>query len=205
LVVLDHMEDAQLMVGVGPKFTEHGRIEVRAVGHHDLGDQSPVLEVLEEPPHLVLIVGIDQGEGHGQVGQRVGGQQQWEAAQVQFVDAQRAAEALQDRAAMRGEVERSGVVAEHVVDEPRGQFQEELAAERLQGPLDVHAVLDEPPEDEVADLVVVERPGEHLLGGVAEGRATTASGLILAAGDLEEGHGQIHDGADPARGEFPLS
>src|SRR6516165_1714439 len=124
---------------------------------------------------------------------------------MQLVDAERAAEVRQDLAAMLGHLELSRVVTEHVVDKPRGQFEEILARERLQGLLDAHAVLDEAPEDQVADLVVVQRPGEHLLGSVPEGLATAASGLILAAGDLEERHGLVRDSANPARGDSPLS
>src|SRR6185312_4986409 len=114
-------------------------------------------------------------------------------------------EQRQHLATMDGNIELPGVVAEHVVDEPRRQFQEELAAERLQGLLDVHAVVEETFQDQVTDLVVVERSGEHLLGGVPKGRAAVTPGLILAAGDLEESHGLVPDGADPARREFPLA
>src|SRR5512142_997300 len=142
-----------------------------------------------------LVVGGGQGEGHGQVGERVGGQQQGEAAEVQFVDAERAAEVLQDRAAVRGHVKPPGMVVEHVVDEPRGKVQEELAAERVQGPFDAHAVLEHAVEHQVADLVVVEGPGEDSLWGVAEGLATVTAGSILAAGDLQNGDGLVGDGA----------
>ena len=58
-----------------------------------------------------------------------------------------------------------GPVAEHVVDEPRGEVQEELAADRRQGPLDAHAVLEQAVEHQVADLVVVLGLGEHALRG----------------------------------------
>jgi hypothetical protein len=91
---------------------------------------------------VIGVVLVDQGEGHGRVGQRVGGQQQREAARVQLVDAECAAEPPQDGAAMRGHVQFRGAVAEHVVDEPRGQVQEGLAADRRPRPLDAHAVLE---------------------------------------------------------------
>jgi hypothetical protein len=41
---------------------------------------------------MVLVILVDHREGHGQVGERVGGQEQREAAQVQLVDAERATE-----------------------------------------------------------------------------------------------------------------
>jgi hypothetical protein len=70
---LEGVEDAQLMVGVGPLLGQQLGVEVRAVGDHDVRHQPPGLEVLEEPPHVIGVVLVDQGEGHRQVGQRVGG------------------------------------------------------------------------------------------------------------------------------------
>ena len=200
----DGVEHAQLMVRVGPQLGQHAGVQVRPVGDHDVGDQAPGPEVLEEPPHVVLVVGGDEREGHRQVRERVGGQEQREAAEVQFVDAERAAEVLQDLAAMAGQVEPRGEVVEHVVDEPRGEVQQELAAERLQGPFDAHAVLEDAVEDQGSDLVVVLGLGQDALGGVAEAGAATAAGLILAVGDLQGGDRLVGDGAhDPGQGPLP--
>ena len=66
----------------------------------------------------------DQGEGHRQVLERVGGQQQGRPAEVQFVDAEGAAEAVQDPAAMVGQVEPPGLPVEAVVDEAVGEVEE---------------------------------------------------------------------------------
>ena len=44
---------------------------------------------------------------------------------MQFVDAERAAEVLQDLAAMLGHVELADAIAEHVVDEPGGEVEED--------------------------------------------------------------------------------
>jgi hypothetical protein len=72
---------------------------------------------------------------------------------------------------MLGHVELPGMVTEQVVDKPRGQFEEILAAKGLEELLDAHAVLNEASEDQVADLVVVKRSGEYALGRVAESLA----------------------------------
>jgi hypothetical protein len=199
------MEGAQLMVGVRPQLAEHGRVEVRAVGDDGPRLQPPGLEVAEEPPHVVLIVGADQGEGHRQVADRIGGQQQGEPAQVDLIDAETVAELPQDHAAQLGHVELSRPVAEHVIDEAGGELQQEFPAQRPEGPLDAHAVLDDPTEDQIADRVVVGGPGEDAVGGTAEGGAAIAAGTILAAGDLEVGDGLVGDGADPARRQRPLA
>jgi hypothetical protein len=61
---------------------------------------------------------------------------------------------------MLGQIELSHPVAKLVVDESRGEFREELAAQRLQSLFDVHAVLDDAIQYQIADHVVVEGPGE---------------------------------------------
>jgi hypothetical protein len=79
---LQDMEDTELMAGIRPQLGKDRRIEVRAVGDHNLGDQTPGPEILEETPHVVLVVAGDRGEGHRQVLERIGRQQQGVAAQV---------------------------------------------------------------------------------------------------------------------------
>ena len=66
---------------------------------------------------MIGVVGVDQGEGHRQVLERVGGQQQRRAAQVQFIHAERATEALQDHATVLGQVQSLGLPVRAVVDE----------------------------------------------------------------------------------------
>jgi hypothetical protein len=68
----------------------------QAIGDHDTRLESPVLEVLEKPQHVVLVIGHHQGKSHRQVTQWLGRQKQGEAAQVQFVHAESAAEMLQN-------------------------------------------------------------------------------------------------------------
>ena len=114
---------------------------------------------------------------------------------MQLVDAERAAEVLQDFVTVRGHVEGRGMVVEHVVDEPRGEVEEELAADRPQDAFDVHAAFENRREHQVTDLVVVLGLGEHALGRVAEGGATVAGGLILAVGNLQVSDRLVGDGA----------
>src|SRR5208337_2393310 len=67
-------------------------------------------------------------------------------------------------------------------------FQQELAAQRLQDPLDAHPVFDDAIQHQIPDLVVVMGFGEHTLGSVSERRAALAPGCVLAVGDLQVGH-----------------
>src|SRR5206468_496842 len=104
----------------------------------------------------------------GQVGQRVGGQQQGVAPQVQLIDAQRAAEPLQDRLAVPGQVEAGQLPAQAVVDEAVGQLQQEVALQGGLGLLDVEAVVQQAVEDGLADGGVVVGLGRHVEGPGAE-------------------------------------
>jgi hypothetical protein len=78
------------------------------------------LELLEEPPHVIGVVLVDQGEGDRSVPQRVGCKQQGEAAEVQLIDAVGAAGALQGPLPVVGHIERLGPFAEAVADESVG-------------------------------------------------------------------------------------
>ena len=99
---------------------------------------------------------------------------------------------------MLGHVELLGPAAKDVVDESRGQIEEEFAADRGEGTLDAHAVVEEAFQDEVPDPVIVLGLGKHTVRGVVESRATVTAGLILAVGDLEEGDRFVGHGADSA-------
>jgi hypothetical protein len=124
---------------------------------------------------------------------------------VQFIHTKGAAEVLQNLAAVLGQIELAGPIAEEIVDEPRGEVQQVLAPQRLDGPFDVHAVLKDALKDQIADLVIVEGPGEDTLGGVTEGGAAITPGLILTTGDLQIGDGLVDDGANLARRQLPFA
>ena len=157
--VFQDVKHAQLVAGVRPQLGQDRRVEVRPVGHHHLGRKPPGLEVLEEPPHVGLVVAGDQGEGHRQVVQRVGRQQQGHLAQVQLVDAERPAEVVQDPAAVIRQVEPPDLPVEAVVDEPVREIQKEVPPHRGDDPLDAYAVLEDAVEHGLTDLVVVQRRG----------------------------------------------
>jgi site-specific DNA recombinase len=194
----DGVEDTQLVAGLRPEFLQDLPIEIRAVGHHHLGGQPPRLEVLQEPPHVAGIVGRDEGEGHRQVLERVGGQEQRRAAEVQLIDAEGPAEPLQDPAAMVGQVQPSGLPVEAVGDEAVGQVEIEVPSHRGDHSLDAHAVVEDAVEDGLADGMVIGGLGLDARRGGAEGRAATTSGPVLAVGDIEVDDPLVGDGPDPA-------
>ena len=183
--ILQDVEDAQLVAGLGPQFGQQRRIELRAVGHNDLRLHAPVLEVLEEPPQVVVVVAANQCEGHGKVLERVRGQQQGIAAQVKFIDAERAAEAVQDPTAMVRQVKLPDPLVEAVVDEAVGEVQEKVPVHGTEDLLDAHAILQDVVEDGLADLVIVQRLGLDTRRRGTEGGTAIAPGSILAVGDVE--------------------
>src|SRR5271166_3379538 len=65
--VLDNMKYAQLMLGFRPQLGQHCWVQVGVVGDHNSRPQLPRLEVVEEPPHVILVVGSNQSESHGYV------------------------------------------------------------------------------------------------------------------------------------------
>jgi hypothetical protein len=97
---------------------------------------------------------------------------------VNLVDAQRAPEALQDLPPVVGQVQAADGVAQAVVDEAAGELQEEVAAQDVEGGLDVEAAVEDVLQDGVADLVVVGVLGEDLLGVGAEALLAAAAGGI---------------------------
>src|SRR5262249_43777423 len=101
-------------------------------------------------------------------------------------------------AAMLGQVELPSAVAEDIVDEPRREVEEELAADRGQGALDAHPVVEEAFQDEGTDTVIILGLGVDIVRGVAEDGAAGTVRLVLTVGDLKEGDGLVGDGADRA-------
>ena len=139
---------------------------------------------------------LDQGEGYGKILERVSGQQQGVAAQVQFVDAERAAEAVQDPAAMVGEIKLPDLLVEAVVDEAVGEIQEKVPLHGPEDLLDAHPILEDAVEHGFTDLVVVQGAGLHSRRSGAEGRATVAPGPVFAVGDVEVDDLLVGDGPD---------
>ena len=145
---------------------------------------------------MALIVAADQGEGHGEILERVGGQQQGIAPQVKLVNAQRPAEAVQDPTAMVRQVELPDPLVQAVVNEAVGEVQEEVSVHRPEDLLDAHPIVKDAVEHGVADFVVVQGAGFHARGGDAEGRATVAPGPVFAVGDVEIDGLLVGDGTD---------
>src|SRR5262249_34715455 len=194
--VAQQVKDAQLVFGIGPDLGQQLRVQVRPVADYHLGLEPPAGQVTQEAPQVLLVVGPDQGEANGQVGQRVGGQEQGVAAQVQFIDAQRAGKALQDQLAVLRQFQAGQLPAQAVVDEAVGEAHEEVALHGSPGLLDVEAVVQQAVQDGLADGGIVVGLGGHVQGPGAEVLAAAAAGAVLCVGDLQPGHPAVGQGAD---------
>jgi len=164
-----------------------------------LRQEPPALEVGQEPAPVVLVVGRDQGEGHGEVVERVGGQQQGLLAQVDFVDAQGAGEVLDGPLAVVGPVALADLPVQAVIDKAVGQLQVEVAGQSAAQPLDTHAVVEHAVEDGFTDAVGVLGAGQDALDLGAEGLAAATAGAILCGGQLDEQDLAVGEAADGAR------
>ena len=196
--VLEHVKDTELMLGFGPQLGQEFRIQVRAIGDDHLGSKPPVLEILEETPHVVVVVGTDQGKGDGNIAQRVGSHEQGPVPEMDFVDAQGAGETLQGPLAVGGQVDLADLPIEAVVDKALGEIELEIAAHRFAQPLHTHAVVEQTVEDRLADPIAVFGTGLDAFDPRSEGLATRATGAVFSDGDFEDEDllkGDIADGA----------
>ena len=146
---------------------------------------------------MVGVVGPDQGEAHGQVGQGVGSQQQGVDAQVQLIDAQGAGETLQDHVAVLGQVDAGQLPAQAVVEKAVGEADEEVTLHGSLGLLDVEAVAHQAVQDGLSDGGIVVGLLGHIQGPGAEILAAATAGLVLCVGDLQPGHRMVKQSAEP--------
>ena len=184
---LQGVEHAQSVAGVGPQFGEHGGVQIRAVGDDHSRPEAVAFEVAQEASRVVLVVGGDQGEGDGEVAERVGGQEQGAVAQGQFVHAQGAGEVGQGPLAVRGQVGLTDLPVEAVGREAGGQVEEEVASHRLLEAVQAHAIVEESVDHGVADAVGVLGAGLDAVRVRAEGVATVARGAGLSDRHFDEG------------------
>jgi hypothetical protein len=145
---------------------------------------------------MIGVVAADQGSRHGQVGPAVGGQQQVEAAQVQFIDAQRAGELRRDQLAVGREVQLRDLPAQAVVDEALGRVQEVIASQGGPGAFDIEGTFQAAVEDGVSHQAVVLRLGRDVEGPGAEELAAGAGGPVLGVVDVQVGDLATGQGAD---------
>ncbi len=178
--VLQDVEDAQLVAGVGPHVGQHRGVQIRAVGDDHVRGEAVGLEVVQDASHVALVVGRHQGEGDGEIADRVGGQEQGAVPQVQFIDAQAAGEVRQSPPAVGGQVGLADLPVEAVGQEPGGQVEEEVASHRLLEAVQAQAVVEEAVADGVAHPVGVLGARFDPIDVGAERRATVAGGAVLS-------------------------
>src|SRR5262249_19228296 len=160
------------------------------------GHEAPVGQVAQEAAHVILIVGADQGESYWQIAQRIGGQQQGAVAQVDFVDTQRAREALQGPLPIPGQIDLADLPVEAVVQETIGQFEVESPLQRPAQRFHAHAVVEQAVDNGLAHPVAVFGPRLDTLDLRPESLATIAAGAVLSHLDFEDDDLAIGDVAD---------
>jgi len=192
------MKNTQLVSCLGPDLGQHSRIQVGAVADHDLGRKAPILEVVQEAAHVLLVVGPHQGEGHREIVYGVGGQQQGAVTEVNFVDAQGAGEVFQAPLAIARHLDLADFPVEAVVQKAIGEIEIEIALEGLAQPFHAHAVVEQAVDDRIADAVGVFRARLDPLHLSSEGLATGAAGAVFSDFDFEQDDFAIGDIANAA-------
>jgi hypothetical protein len=156
--VLDDVENAQLVLGVRPDLGQNFGIKIRAIGHHHQGQKTMLFEIVQETPHVVLIIGTNQGEGHGEIVERVGSQEQRAMAKMNFIDTERSGELLQSPLAILGHVHLPDFPVEAIVEEPVGQFEMEIPLQGFLKASHAHLVVEQTVEDSLTNPVGVLSP-----------------------------------------------
>ena len=146
---------------------------------------------------MLVVVGTHQGEGHGEIAQGVGGQQQDAVAEMDFVDAQRTGELRQGPAAVLGHIDLADLPVQTVVDKTLGEIELEIAAHRFAEPFHAHAVVEQTIDDRRPDPVAVLRTRFDAFQPRPEGLAARAAGAVFSDGDFENhdlAEGEVADG-----------
>ena len=82
-----------------------------------------LFEIAQETLHVILIIGANQGEGHGEIIERIGSQEQGAMAKMNFIDTERPGEPFQRPLAILGHVDLPDFPVEAVVEKALGQFE----------------------------------------------------------------------------------
>lgn len=175
----DDMENAELMVSLGPDLFKRPWIEGRAVTDDRLRLKTPVFQVLHEPSHVRGVVARDQCAADRVIGNRVAGQQNHAATKVDFIDAQDATELFQDVLPECIAVELADRIFERRVNIARGKLEQEITLHALLDRGQVLLVLQNAIDDCLPDFVIVFRFEVDTRRMAVKRFAATAVGSIL--------------------------
>src|SRR5215469_8012244 len=197
--VLEDVKNTELVAGLGPQLGQELRVQVRAVGDHHLGKKAQVLEVVQKTPHMVLVIGTDQGKSDGEIPLGVGGEEQGAVAEMDFVDTERAGEILQGPLAVGGHINLADFPVEAVVQKALGEIEVEIPLQRFAEPFHAHAVVEQTVDNRLADPVAVVRARFDAIDLRSKGLATGTAGTVFSDGDFEDEDLAIRKIANGAR------
>jgi len=163
-------------------------------------------QVVQEPGHVVLIVGRNQSEGHGKIPEWVGGQQQRPVPQMQFVDAESAGKILECPLAVSGQVGLADFPIETVGEEPIGEIEMNVPLQGLLQAVNAHAIIEQAVEYGLADTVGVLGAGFDAFDLSTKCLAAIASGAVFSHREFDDNHFTQSDVANASgMSVFPLS
>jgi hypothetical protein len=197
--LFDDVENTQLMLGVRPYFRQDLGIQIRAIGHHDQGQEAVLLEIAQEAPHMILIIGAHHGEGHRNVAERIGCQQQGAMAKVDFIDTECSRELLQSPLAILGHIDLTDLPVQTVVKEALGQLQMKVAPQSFLKALHAHLVVEQTIENGFANSIGVLRSRLNPFNLRAEGLAAGATSAVFSDSQFDEKDFSVRKIADLTR------
>src|SRR5271154_6341791 len=156
--VLDDVKDTELVTSLGPHLCHQRWIKVRAIGGDHTRQEAPVLEVLQKPAHVRLVVGRHEGEGNGEIGQGIGSQQQGTMTQMDFVDGKGAGEFFESPTSVLRHMDLTDLPIEAVVEKACRQIQVKISCQRLLESFHAHTVVEQAVDDCLANAIGVFGP-----------------------------------------------
>src|ERR1700722_7024972 len=187
------------MLSVGPYLYQNFGVKIRAVCHHHQGQETMLFEIAQETLHVILIIGTNQGEGHGEIVERIGSQEQGAMAKGNFIDTERSGEPFQGPLAILGHVHLPDFPVEAIVEEALGQFEMEIPSQGLVKALHAHLGVEQTVKNRLANPVGILGTQLDSLNLGSEGLAAGTTGAVFSDGQLDDKDLAVSDIADRTR------
>src|SRR5580698_4239850 len=155
-----------------------------------------LFEIAQETPHVILIIGTNQGEGRGEIVERVGSQKQGAVAKVNFIDTECSGKPLQGPLAILGHVNLPDFPVQAIVKEALGQLEAEIPSQGLVKALHAHLVVEQAVEHRLANPVGILGTQFDSLNLGSEGLAAGTMGAVFSNGQLDDKDLAVRDIAD---------
>jgi len=177
-LVVKEVEEAELMFQAFPAIEEGLLVEPRPIRHGHADKESAFLKEIQEAVHVALVVLGDDKEGHGEVVNRIGRDEDGSPTVMNLVDTEGAGEVCQCPLPVGSAVDLLVGPLEAVVDEADRDLKEEVLLEMALNLVDREVIADEEIHNFLTDGLGVAAPeGDAFDGRGEEFGARTGGGI----------------------------